>query len=74
MAELQKDKISTLREKMERQRNTVASLKRDGHDCPDAERQLRELETQFHADEDGKSRRDNSAANVTPPDKRRPVI
>ena len=42
MAKLPQD-LSILREKIDRQRNTVKALKRDGHECADAERQLRQM-------------------------------
>ena len=35
--------MATLREQIEQQRNTIEALRREGHDCPDAERHLREL-------------------------------
>ena len=38
-----KDRLLELREKVERQRNTVAALKRDGHEHADAERQLKQM-------------------------------
>lgn len=43
MSELPKERLSTLREKIERQRSTVADLRREGHDCPDAELQLQKM-------------------------------
>jgi len=40
MTELPKDRLSSLRAKIEQQRNTIEALKRDGHVCNDAELQL----------------------------------
>lgn len=42
MGELPKDRLLQLRTKIEQQRNTIEALRREGHDCPDAERQLRQ--------------------------------
>ena len=41
----------TLRQRVDQQRNTIDDLKREGHDCPDAERQLRRLERELRATE-----------------------
>src|SRR3569832_1790567 len=41
--------LITLREKIEQQRNTIRSLKRGGHDCPDAERQLHYMLVELRA-------------------------
>jgi hypothetical protein len=43
MASLVDDLLSALREKIEQQKSTIESLKREGHDCPDAERQLKQM-------------------------------
>jgi len=43
MGELPKDRLLQLRTKIEQQRNTIEALRREGHDCPDAERQLRQM-------------------------------
>jgi predicted component of type VI protein secretion system len=43
MANVPHDQLVVLREKINQQRNTVAALKRDGHECTDAERHLRDL-------------------------------
>lgn len=43
MAELQKDKLAPLRNRIDQQRNTIEALKRDGQECADAERQLRHM-------------------------------
>jgi hypothetical protein len=40
MVDLANDKLSVLRAEIEQQRHTIDTLRRDGHDCPDAERQL----------------------------------
>jgi len=50
MADLPKDRLLPLTSRIEQQRKTIEALKRDGHECPDAERQLRDLEFQWHAD------------------------
>jgi len=47
MTDLPKDQLRPLREMIEQQRNTVESLKRDGHQCPDAERQLHRMLGEF---------------------------
>jgi hypothetical protein len=43
MAGTPRERLLSLREKIERQRNTIRSLKREGHECPDAERELQQL-------------------------------
>lgn len=43
MAELPHERLAILREKIDQQRNTLAALKRDGHECADAERHLSDL-------------------------------
>ena len=43
MTELPRDRLLTLREKIDQQRNTIEALKRDGHECRDAERELRQM-------------------------------
>ncbi len=43
MANTPKERLSILKQKVERQRNTVELLKRDRHECADAERQLKRL-------------------------------
>ena len=50
MIELPEAHLSTLREKIEQQRNTIEALKRDAHECADAERQLKQMleEMQVH--------------------------
>jgi hypothetical protein len=42
MEKLPKD-LSILREKINQQRNTIEALKRGGHECADAERQLKQM-------------------------------
>lgn len=51
MMEHPKDRLSSLRAKIELQRNTVTALKRDGHECTDAERQLRQMQFELLAAE-----------------------
>lgn len=51
MSNLPKDRLLPLRERVDQQRNTVAALKREGHDCPDAERQLHQMLAQLNASE-----------------------
>ena len=53
MVELPKDRLSDLRVKIKRQRNTVEALQRDGHVSIDAERYLRELQSELHNIEAG---------------------
>jgi len=43
--------LSILREKINQQRNTVEALKRDGHECADAERELRRMQAALEAGE-----------------------
>jgi hypothetical protein len=43
MSELPHEGLASLREKINQQRNTIKALKRDGHECADAERHLRDL-------------------------------
>ena len=45
------DRLTSLREKIDRQRNTIELLKRDGHECADAERQLRQMIADLHNSE-----------------------
>ena len=52
MGLLPKDRLLELREKVERQRNTVAALKRDGHEHADAERQLKQMLWDLRMSED----------------------
>jgi hypothetical protein len=54
MSELTPDRLLDLQEKIEQQRKTVEALTRDGHPCPDAERQLRRLLAQLQASENVK--------------------
>ena len=62
MSELPKDRLLTLRQNIEQQRNTIDSLKREGHDCPDAELQLQKMLIELHRAE--KQRRNADAASV----------
>jgi len=48
MSELPRDRLFTLRAKIEQQRNTIEALKREGHDCPDAELQLQRMLVDLH--------------------------
>jgi len=43
MSELPHERLASLRQKIKQQRNTIKALKRDGHECADAERHLRDL-------------------------------
>lgn len=43
MTGLPKDKLASLRAEIDQQRNTIEALKRDGHECTDAERGLRQM-------------------------------
>ena len=43
MAVLPKDRLLALQAQIEQQRNTVESLKHEGHECPDAERLLQQM-------------------------------
>ena len=51
MATVQQDRTLPLREKIEQQRRTVESLRRSGHECPDAERQLDQMLAKLKAAE-----------------------
>lgn len=44
-------RLSILRGKIEQQRRTVAALKRGGHECADAERQLKQMLVELQAAE-----------------------
>ena len=60
MTDLPKDTLSTLRAKIDQQRTTVEKLKRDGHECADAERQLRAMEAELSRGEAPPEARDNA--------------
>ena len=47
MNETPKEKLSALRAKIDQQRNTIAALKREGHEYTDAERQLTQMLTEL---------------------------
>ncbi|HEV2627905.1 MAG TPA: hypothetical protein VGV41_04605 [Pseudolabrys sp.] len=51
MSELPKERLLSLREKIDQQRNTIEALKRDGHECADAERQLRHMLAELRTSE-----------------------
>ena len=51
MTSLPKDRLVALREKVDQQRNTIETLRREGHQCPDAERQLEHLLIELQASE-----------------------
>ena len=51
MPELPKDRLQPLRKRIEQQRNTIEALKREGHRCPDAERQLHLMLIELQAKE-----------------------
>jgi hypothetical protein len=51
MASLPKHKLSQLKEKIGRQKLTVAALKREGHVYTDAERQLRSMKAELRQSE-----------------------
>jgi hypothetical protein len=51
MTALPKDKLVILRKKIDQQRKTVDTLKREGHPCPDAERELGQMEAYLRAAE-----------------------
>jgi hypothetical protein len=51
MAKLPQERLSNLRSKIENQRKTVDALKRDGHECADAERQLSQMVAEWRASE-----------------------
>jgi hypothetical protein len=47
MTEISPERLLGLREKIEQQRKTIKMLQREGHLCPDAERQLRQMLAEF---------------------------
>ena len=49
MTDLPKDKLAALLARIDQQRNTIDALKRDGHECTDAERQLRQMVAELNA-------------------------
>ena len=51
MTGLPKDKLASLRAEIDQQRNTIEALKRDGHECTDAERQLPQMLAEFQTRE-----------------------
>lgn len=51
MTDLPKDRLAALREKVDQQRNTIETLRREGHQCPDAERQLKQMFIELQASE-----------------------
>ena len=53
MVELPKDRLLDLRAKVKQQRTTVEALKRDGHEFTDAERHLRDLQSELRNVEAG---------------------
>ena len=53
MAQSPQERLSVLREKIDQQRNTIEILKRDGHECIDAERQLKQMVAQLTLSTDG---------------------
>ena len=53
MVETPKDRLLNLKMKIKQQRNTVAALKREGHVYADAERYLRELQSELRNIEAG---------------------
>ncbi len=60
MANTPQERLSILREKIERQRNTVESLKREGHECADAERQLKSMLAELQRSEPPPQHRDSA--------------
>ena len=62
MARVTEEQLTSLREKIEQQRTTIESLKREGHDCPDAELQLKNMMRQLLA-----SARRKKSNSVKPP-------
>ena len=44
-----KERLSSLRGKIDEQRNTIQILKLERHDCPDAERQLSQIVAELQA-------------------------
>ena len=51
MTDTPKERLLSLRQRVEQQRNTVEALKRDGHEHTDAERQLNRLQAELKAAE-----------------------
>lgn len=51
MASLPQERISILQGQIEQQRRTVETLKRDGHECADAERHLNKMIEELRASE-----------------------
>ena len=51
MNETPKEELSSLRARIDQQRNTIAALKRDGHECTDAERQLSQMVAELSVSE-----------------------
>jgi hypothetical protein len=51
MTDLPKDRLAALREKVDQQRNTIEALRREGHQCPDAELQLKQMLIELQASE-----------------------
>ena len=51
MNETPKEELSSLRARIDQQHNTIAALKRDGHECTDAERQLSQMVAELSASE-----------------------
>ena len=51
MVELPTNRLLDLKAKIKQQRNTVEALKRDGHECTDAERQLRHMLAELRTSE-----------------------
>jgi len=43
LAAIKNDQLTPFRERVEQQRRTVEALKLEGHECPDAERQLHRM-------------------------------
>ena len=56
MTSLPKDRLVALREKIDQQRNTIETLRREGHQCPDAERQLKQMLIELQAAEQASRR------------------
>ena len=56
MTSLPKDRLVALREKVDQQRNTIETLRREGHQCPDAERQLKQMLIELQAAEQASRR------------------
>lgn len=55
-AGLPEDLLPPLHKRLQQQRTTVEALRRDGHEYRDAERQLRQMEIQFRAEQDKQPR------------------